>query len=121
MTPWRHIHYLIKHYAMKMYWGNGGTAPCILNLDTRSGWIHALATLPWRKNPQYPLDRRLGGIWSWSGCGGEKKFQPLLRIPGWPARSLVTIVTELPRLFTNKICSLIDDTFYINIAANCSW
>jgi hypothetical protein len=34
---------------------------------------------PQRKSPSYPLDRRLGGLQSWSGCVGEvKNSQPLL-------------------------------------------
>jgi hypothetical protein len=43
-----------------------------------SGQLHALAALPPGKEPQYPLDRRLGGLQSWSGRGGEaKNSQPL--------------------------------------------
>jgi hypothetical protein len=34
-----------------------------------SGQLHAPAALP----PGYPLDRRLGGPQSHSGCGGEEK------------------------------------------------
>jgi len=29
---------LTEHYAMETYWGNGGIAPCILNLVTRWRW-----------------------------------------------------------------------------------
>jgi hypothetical protein len=39
---------------MKMYWGDGGTTTCILNLSTRlevSGQLQVLATLPWGKSP----------------------------------------------------------------------
>jgi len=32
-----------------------------------SGQLHALASLPPGKEPQYQLDRRLGGPQSWSG------------------------------------------------------
>jgi len=28
---------------------------------------------PWRKSPQCPLDRRLGGPQNWSKCGGKEK------------------------------------------------
>jgi hypothetical protein len=28
-------HPLLRHHAMKIYWGNGGTSPHILNLGTR--------------------------------------------------------------------------------------
>jgi hypothetical protein len=34
---------------------------------------------PQGKNPRYPLDRKLGGLQSQSGCSGEEKnSQPLL-------------------------------------------
>jgi hypothetical protein len=51
--------------------GNGDIAPRILNLDTR-----------WReKERMSPLVRRLGGLQSWSGGGGEEiNFQP---VPGF--------------------------------------
>jgi hypothetical protein len=43
-----------------------------------SGQLHALAFLPQGKSPWYPLDRRLDGPQSQSGCGGEEKnSQPL--------------------------------------------
>jgi len=34
MSP-RHIHCLINHHAMKMYWVSGGIAPCIFKLYNR--------------------------------------------------------------------------------------
>jgi hypothetical protein len=40
--------------------------------------LHALASLPQRIRPWYPLYRRLGGLQSRSGHSGEEKnFQPL--------------------------------------------
>jgi hypothetical protein len=39
-----------------------------------SGQLHSLTALPTGKSPQYPLDRRLGGSQSQSGCGGEEKI-----------------------------------------------
>jgi hypothetical protein len=46
-----------------------------------SGQLHALAALPQGKSPCYPLDRRLGGLQSRSGPGGEEKIsQPAPRI-----------------------------------------
>jgi hypothetical protein len=39
-----------------------------------SGHRHALAALPLRKDPQYPLDRRLDGSQSRSGQHGEEKI-----------------------------------------------
>jgi hypothetical protein len=38
-----------------------------------SSQFHAPAALPSRKEPWYPLDRRLGGPHSRSGRGGEEK------------------------------------------------
>jgi len=38
-----------------------------------SGQLHAMATSPQGKSPQYPLNRRVGGSQSWSGHGGEEK------------------------------------------------
>jgi hypothetical protein len=39
----------------------------------------------WGKILQYPLDRRLGGLQSWSGhCGTEKNLFPLQGIEHWP-------------------------------------
>jgi hypothetical protein len=52
------------------------------------------------KNPWYPLDRRMGGSQSRSGCSGEEKTSQLL--PGleppiiWPVAQRYT--TELSRL-----------------------
>jgi hypothetical protein len=51
------------------------------------------------KSPRYPLDRRLGGPQNRSGHGGEEKnshncTRPEL-ILGRPARSLVSVLTEL--------------------------
>jgi hypothetical protein len=43
-----------------------------LVLDGGSGQIHTLATLSPRKEPQYPLNRRLGGPQSQSGHFGEE-------------------------------------------------
>jgi hypothetical protein len=65
-----------------------------------SGQLHAPATLPQGKSPQYPLDRRLGTSQSLSGRGcKEKNSQPL---PGFefpifqPVAQRYT--TELSRL-----------------------
>jgi hypothetical protein len=50
-----------------------------------SGQLHALAILLQGKNPWYPLDRRLGGPWSQSGCGGEEKNS-------WPLPGLEPLI-----------------------------
>jgi hypothetical protein len=85
-------------------WGRGGTAQHILNLGTRWRWVVSFtprAFHPRRKNPRYPLNRRLGGPQSRSESGGEEKKSlcPCREsYPGRPARSLVTNLTELSRL-----------------------
>jgi hypothetical protein len=61
---------------MKAYWGSAGKAPCILDLSNR--WRRMVSFTPRSLYPQvnrpwYPLDRRLGGPQSRSGCGGENK------------------------------------------------
>jgi len=50
-------------------------------LDGVSSQCHApVALYPWGKDPQYPLDRRLGGPQSWSGHRGWRKNPlPLLK------------------------------------------
>jgi hypothetical protein len=51
-----------------------------------------------RKKVPVPLDRRLSGPWSWSGCDGKEKNLCLCweLNPRDPAPSLITIFTELP-------------------------
>jgi hypothetical protein len=73
---------LTKHHAMKTYWGSRGIAPGILDLGTRWRWVVSFA--PWPlypqgKSPSYTLDRRLGGLQSRSGRGGEEKNSPAPR------------------------------------------
>jgi len=55
---------------------------------------------PQGRSPRYPLGRRLDGPQGRSGLGvEEKKPCPYTEpIPGLPARSLVTILSELSRL-----------------------
>jgi hypothetical protein len=57
-----------------------------------SGQLHAAAALPPRKSPSYPFGRRLGGLQSRFGRGGEEmNSQPPPGIepqnPDRPARS----------------------------------
>jgi hypothetical protein len=71
---------LIKHHAMKMYWGSGGIDPHILDLSTRWRLVVRLPPMPLyiqRKSPRYPLDRWLGVPQSRSGRGGEGKNSQL--------------------------------------------
>jgi hypothetical protein len=56
--------------------------------------------------PRYVLDRRLDWLQSRSGCGGEDKKKSLPCTEsnlGRPARSLVTILTELPQRLKAKL------------------
>jgi hypothetical protein len=76
--------FLTEHHAMKVYWESGAIAPCILELSTRWSWVVSFMSwplYPQGKSPWYPLDRRLGGLQSWSGHSGEEKnSQPLPRL-----------------------------------------
>jgi hypothetical protein len=62
-------------------WGSGGSST-ILNLGTRWRRVISFTSLslyPQGKSPRYPLDRRLCGPQSRSGCCGEEKN---LALPG---------------------------------------
>jgi hypothetical protein len=75
---------------------------------------------PQRKSPHYPQDRRLGGPQTRSGCGDDKgsPHWPYRKSNlGRPARSLVTILTELPWLPTT---ARIETTFLKQQATDCS-
>jgi hypothetical protein len=58
-------------HAMKACRGGRVSAPVILNLGTRYRWVVNFTPQPLftRKEPQYPLKRRLGGPQNWSGLG----------------------------------------------------
>jgi len=64
-----------------------------------SGQLHAPAALHPENNSRYSLNRRMVGLQSRSGYGDEERNPcPYLESnPGRPGRSLVTILTELPR------------------------
>jgi hypothetical protein len=94
---------------MKMCWESGGIAPCILNLGTTWTWVVTFTPRPLYprvESPRCPYDKKLGGRQNRYGrCGEEKKSYhcPSRELnTGRPARSLVTILTELPRLYTFK-------------------
>jgi len=48
---------------MKMYWGSRGIQ------------LHVRPLYPQGRSSQYPLDRRLGGPQSRSGCGGKERTE----------------------------------------------
>jgi hypothetical protein len=79
-----------------------------------SGQLHGSATLPPRKDPQYPLDRMMGGPQSRSGqLGAEKILDPTGTLDPsvvHPVASLCTNYTILaPVVYSDHeyICSLI--------------
>jgi hypothetical protein len=109
---------------MKSYFDSGGTAPRILNLDTRWRWVVSFTPTPLYlrgKSHQYPLSRRLGGPHILSGRGGkEKNSQPRQEFHASRlARSLVSILTELPRLRRDVMWSIVTFTFHLCGRKNC--
>jgi hypothetical protein len=82
--PWRHIG----------EWRYSSTIP---DLGTRWRWVVSVMPrplYPWGKSPLYPLDRRLGGPQSWSGCYGEEKNLA-------PARNRTLAVQPVARCYIN--------------------
>jgi hypothetical protein len=68
--------WLTAHHTMKTYWGSGCIAPHILWPRHQMGWVVSFTPrplYPQEKSTWYPLDRRLGGLRSPSGRGGEEK------------------------------------------------
>jgi hypothetical protein len=56
-----------------------------------SGQLHALGSFtPKGNSPWYPLYRRLGGLQSRSGCGGEEKNSGIEKSSLWLLESNVT-------------------------------
>jgi hypothetical protein len=67
---------LVALVASKMYWGNSGLAPYILNFDIRcSRMVFMLRLLyPLRKSSHYVFCSRLGGPQSQSGHIGKRRI-----------------------------------------------
>jgi hypothetical protein len=87
---------------MKAYWV-GGIAPLILDLGTR--WRRVVRftrrlLYPQAKSLWYSLDRRLGGLQSRSGRGGEEKNSQLL--PGLEPPIIQPVAQRCP-LFNNAL------------------
>jgi hypothetical protein len=90
----------------RTYRGKGDAATPIANLDTRCRWTVSFTPQPIyapEKRRRGPHNRTLGWLDSRSG-GFAEEIKPLL-LPGTeprllhrPARRLVTIATELPRI-----------------------
>jgi len=101
------------HYLNTTSWrrsGEGeGSAPRILNFGTMWRWevkFTPPAALPPKGNRfLYSLDKRLRGPQNRSGCGGKEEKIPCPcreSNTGGPARSLVTILSELHRFYLGK-------------------
>ena len=80
---------------------SGGVAVCSHNLSTIQRWV--VISMPQPLYSIYPLNRRLDGPYSWSGCFGDKKNLLLVfRIDScfllFPACSLVIVPNSLPQL-----------------------
>jgi hypothetical protein len=70
----------------------------IIDLSIRWRWVVSFMPLPhypWGKSPWYPLDRRLGGPWSWPG---EKSCPCLQSNPYSPAQTGHCADIAIPRL-----------------------
>jgi hypothetical protein len=94
---------LTKHHATKVYWGSRCIAPLILNLGARWGEWSASRPgcfIPGKTTP----DTHCTGGWVGPRAGLDdvtkrKILNPYRESnPGCPARSLVTVSTELSRL-----------------------
>jgi hypothetical protein len=122
MEEWKNFNRKVPVHTIKPY-GNGGIAPLIRNLVTR--W-RCLVSRPGRFTPRkelpYAMNRSL------FGCDGEeKRILPFLRIEARlvcrPARSLVTISTELCWLYTSsslwQICS--PSGLVVHLKQSCSF
>jgi hypothetical protein len=79
--PWRRIHSLINHHAVKAYWVVGIQVEAFLtSVLSGSEWSASRPSYftPRGKKPRYPLDRRLGMPQNRSGRGGEEKISLFL-------------------------------------------
>jgi hypothetical protein len=100
---------MLRHHAKKEYWRSGGIAPRILILCTRWRWVVSFTPrllYDRGRSLHYIAERRPGGPQNRSGRDSEEKNPPPPGRdpkPGRPARSLVTILTELPRLLLVKL------------------
>jgi len=107
---------LIQAVRYDDLWESEGIVPR-LNLNIRWKWVVSFThwpLYPCGKSTQYPLNRRLDGPQSQSGCNAEEKNSLPTRNPnpGHPAHSLVTMVTELPWIL---LSNLIDKSEPLNV------
>jgi hypothetical protein len=69
----------LTNYALHYegVWESGCIDPHFLDIGTSWRWVVSFTSRPLyprEKSPKYPLDRRLGGLQSWSGRRGEEKI-----------------------------------------------
>lgn len=86
-----------------------GAGPLIINLSTKrelSGQLHAPAALPLGKNPQFTVDKNLGGLQSPSAR--FEKEDDILLLSGFDPRflGLLGAVLHCYRLIQNGVLSL---------------
>jgi len=87
---------------MQAYRWRKGIAPVILNIRTKWRWVVNFMPCCFtsRKTPIYPLNRRLGGPQSWSGCFWEEKFLlPWLRLE---PQTIQPVAQSLYRLYSSS-------------------
>ena len=89
-------------HARKLYWGNGGTAPFVLNRAAMDGVSDQIKSpcyfVPRVKCLCFSLAKGMCGPKSQTGNFGYKKnvFANVeIRTPGRPARSLVTVLSAI--------------------------
>jgi hypothetical protein len=103
--PWRWIHCLINHHATNTYWGSRDKAPRILKLGTKWRWMVSFTLRPLGRRRKDPGNRWIIG-WVGPRVGLDAATKRKNPCPcrelnhNRPARSLVTILTGLPRLNT---------------------
>jgi len=99
----------------------GAATPRIINLPTNHLHTPSCNFSP-RKVPSALFERRLGGLQRRSGRFGDEKNRLLLtvlgrRFLGHPARSLVTIMTELPHAEVVTVIAVVTWTpFSVRVA-----
>jgi hypothetical protein len=111
---------------MKAYWGIGSIAPRNLGLGTRWKWVVSFTPrplYPQGKIPWYPLDKRLGGLQSRSGRGGEEKnSQPL---PGLEPPIIQPLAqgytSEITRLLLLITVAIISEDYKVLCAPSCNF
>jgi hypothetical protein len=109
--------FLTEHHAKMAHWGSGDIAPHILHLGTRWRWVVSFTSRPLYsqgKSPWYPLDRRLGGLQSRSGRGGEEvNSQPL---PGLEPPIIQPVVQ---RYTTELYCHTLNNKILQTVSFQC--